>query len=167
VLVELIGCAALCPIALRRPRVLPKSTAIAQSSNGHCAPTVKRNRPDVPPNRPDAPIAQCLRTRSTDRTCSTQRSDATVPSSGSGPESSHRDRTRPIACDWTCRAFDQLFAMLYSSGCPTGRSGFTRDRTHRLQTLTPTRQTATPDASGAASDHPGDLCSPPFLSMMT
>jgi hypothetical protein len=141
-LVELTGRAAPRPIALRRPRVLPKSTATARSSNGHCAPTVKRNRPDAPLKRPDVPIAQRLRRRRTDLTRSTQRPDATVPASGHGPESSYRDRTRSIACDWTRRASDQLFATLYSSGCPTGRSDFVRDRTRRLQTLTPTHLTA-------------------------
>jgi hypothetical protein len=39
-------------------------------------------------------------------------------------------------------AFDQLFAMLYSSGCPTGRFGSVRDQTRQLQTLTPVRLTA-------------------------
>jgi hypothetical protein len=137
--VELTGRTAPRPIALRRPRVLPKSTATARSSNGHCAPTVKRNRPDAPLERPDVPIAQRLRTRRTDRTRSTQRPDATVPSSGRSPESSQRDRTRPIACDRTRSASDQLFATLNSSGCPTGRSSSARDRTRRLQTLTPAR----------------------------
>jgi hypothetical protein len=62
--VKLTGRAALRLIALRRPRVLPDSTATARSSNGHYAPTVKRN----------------------DRTRSTQRPDATVPASGPGQE---------------------------------------------------------------------------------
>jgi hypothetical protein len=68
--------------------------------------------------------------------------DATVPASGWSPVSTQNDRTRPIACDRTRRTFDLLFATLYSSGCPTGHSGSTRDRTRWLQTLTPVRLTA-------------------------
>jgi hypothetical protein len=92
--VELTGRAATRPIALRRPRGLSDSTATARSSNGHCAPTVKR----------DDRTRRCAhhpRAQRHNWTRSTQRPDATVPASDHGLESSHCDQTRPIVCDRT------------------------------------------------------------------
>jgi hypothetical protein len=61
--------------------------------------------------------------RSNNRTRPRQRPNATVPASGWSPVSSLNDRTRPIACDQTRRASDQLYATRYTIGCPTGRAG--------------------------------------------
>jgi hypothetical protein len=94
--IELTGRAATCSIALCRPHGLPDSTATARSSNGHCAPTIKH----------DDRTCRCAhhpRAQRHDRTCTTQRLDVTAPASDRGLESSHRDRTRPIACDRTRR----------------------------------------------------------------
>jgi hypothetical protein len=104
--VELTGHATPRPIALRRPRGLLDSTATARSSNGHCTPTVKRD--DRTHNFSDwtRRCAHHPRAQRYNRTRSTQRPDATVPASGRGLESSHRDRTRPIACDRTRRVSD-------------------------------------------------------------
>jgi hypothetical protein len=62
-----------------------------------------------------------------DRTRSTQRPNATVPASSCSLESSHRDRTCPIAYDRTRRAFDQLFVTHYTNGCLIRRAGSARD----------------------------------------
>jgi hypothetical protein len=128
--VELTGRAATRLIALRRPRGLPDSTVTARSSNGHCAPTVKR----------DDRTRRCAhhpRVQRHDQTRTTQRPNVTAPASGHGPESSHHDRTCPIACDRTRRASDQLFVTHCTNGCLIGRAGSARDRTRRLQALVP------------------------------
>jgi hypothetical protein len=120
----------------------------AQSSHGHCTPTVKCNdrmRRSTDRTRRSHSAA---RPQSIDRTRSTQRPDTTVLASGHGLESSHHDRTRPITCDQTRRVSDQFYATCYSSGRLTGRAGPASDRTRRLQTLTPARLTTGLDASG-------------------
>jgi hypothetical protein len=150
----------------------PRFNCSCQNSNGHCAPTVKRDDRTRHSNDRTRRTHNAAHPRRIDRTCSTQRPDATEPMSDQTPVSTLRDRTRPIAYDRTRRASAQPFATHCSSGCPTRRSGPASDRTRRLQTLARapdccavltgrTGQTVT--ASGAASDHPGDLRSPPFL----
>jgi hypothetical protein len=133
--VELTGRATTRPIALCCPRGLPDSTATARSSNGHCAPTVKR---DDRTHRFSDQTRRCAhhpRVQRHNRTRSTQRPDATVPAFGRGPESSCRDRMRLIACDRMRRASDQFFVMHCTNGCPTGCAGSARDRTRRSATL--------------------------------
>jgi hypothetical protein len=127
--VELTGCATTRSIAQRRPRGLPDSTVTARSSNGHYAPTVKR---DDRTRRFSDQTRRCAhhpRAQRYDWMRSTQRPDVTVPASGRGPESSHHDRMR--------RASDQLFVTHYTNGCLTGRAGSARDRMCRWQTLAP------------------------------
>jgi hypothetical protein len=108
-----------------------------------------------------------------DRTRSSVWSNVLHLASGRSPVSSHRDWTRPIARDWTRRAFGRLYDQFCPSGYLTGRSGSVRDRARRLETLTLAHLTTAenwPDASGqtatvsgAASGHHSDRRSPPFL----
>jgi hypothetical protein len=133
-----------CCIASDRPTPStcpPYSTAAARSSNSRCAPTVKRNDRSRWSTDRTRRCAQHPRAQRHDRTRSTQRPDATVLASGWSPVSSLNDRTRPIACDRTRRASDQLYATRYTSGCPTGRAGLASDRTRQCKTLTPARLT--------------------------
>jgi hypothetical protein len=171
-LVELTGRAATRPIALRHPRGLPYSTTTAWSSNGHCAPMVKRDDQTRHFSDQTRRCAHHPRAQRHDRTRSTQRPNATVPASSCSLESSHRDRTCPIAYDRTRRAFDQLFVTHYTNGCLIRRAGSARDRTRRWQTLAPrathtrstdwTRRSCRDHVWSSVWSHHWPL-SPPFL----
>jgi hypothetical protein len=135
--VELTGRTTTRPITLRRPRGLQDSTVTAQSSNGHCAPTVKcddrtRHFSDQTRRCAHHPHAQRY-----DRTRSTQRLGAIVLASGNGLENSLSDQTRPIICDLRHRVSNQLVITHYTKGCLTGCAGSARDQTRRWQTLVP------------------------------
>jgi hypothetical protein len=135
--VEQTGRAATRPITLCRPRGLPDSTTTARSSNGHYAPAVKHDYRTCRFSDQTRRCAYHPRAQRYDRTRSTQRPDVIMTVSGHGPESSHCDQMRSIACDRTRRASDQLFVTHCTNGCLTGRTGSTRDRTRLWQTLAP------------------------------
>jgi hypothetical protein len=61
--------------------------------------------------------------------------DILHPASGQSPESSHHDRTRPIARDRMRHASDWLYVKHCTSRRLTRRSGSVRDRTRWLRTL--------------------------------
>jgi hypothetical protein len=72
------------------------SNSSVRSSNGHCAPTVKRATGRAVANHRTRRCAQFPRARRQDRTRCSQPPDATVPASGASPVSSRDHRTRPM-----------------------------------------------------------------------
>jgi hypothetical protein len=68
----------------------------------------------------------------------TERDSASVRSlSREVPESDFIDRTCPVTHDWMRHHIRSALRLALLSGCVTGRSGSTRDRMRRLQTLAP------------------------------
>jgi hypothetical protein len=84
------------------------SNSSVRTSNGHCAPTVKRHTGRAVANHRTHRCAQFPRARRHHRTRSSQPPDATVPASGASPVSARDHRTRPMVCHRTRTASDDF-----------------------------------------------------------
>jgi hypothetical protein len=84
------------------------SNSSVRTSNGQCAPTVKRHTGRAVANHRTRRCAQYPRPRRQDRTRSSQPPDATVPASGASPVSSLDHRTRPMVRDRTRTASEDF-----------------------------------------------------------